>query len=29
MYIKSIREKIGDTNKNFILSIYGQRYKIE
>ena len=29
MHIKSIREKIGDTNKNFILSIYGQGYKIE
>ncbi len=29
MHIKSIREKIGDANKNFILSIYGQGYKIE
>lgn len=29
MHIKSLREKIGDENKNFIKSIYGGGYIIE
>lgn len=29
MHIKSIREKINDNDKNFIVSIYGNGYKIE